>query len=169
MTVIFLILVFGLAASMVAHFSTFFGVNPQQVFPGVWLLHILIFVVLIPTDIYRNKASRRQSRKDFCKAAMANTPRWMMKLVGILFAYAIFNFFVFLMLTIGGMPSEIDGRKVLENRGKIVRELTDEEYERYRAREVRGFSGHWMFFYAIGLTVQYSKLKEERDKKMEKE
>ena len=169
MIVIFLIAVVGLAASMAAHFSTFFGINPQQVFPGVWLLHVLIFVVWIPTVIYSNKVYKKESRKDFWEVAMGKSPGWMKKLAAVLFAYAFFNFFMFLVLNKGAGPAEIDGRKVLQSHGNIKRELTDEEYELYQAREVRGFSGHWMVFYATGMTVLYSKLKGDRDKKMRRE
>jgi hypothetical protein len=168
MIVIFLIAVFGLAASVVTHFSTFFGINPQRAFPAVWMLHILIFVVWIPTIISSSKAYKKQNRKDFWKVAMANSPGWMKTLTAILFAYAFFNFFfTVLVLNEGGTPSEIDGRKVLQSHGNIKRELTDEEYDQHQAYVIRGFSGHWMIFYAVGMTVLYSKLKGDSENNMQ--
>jgi len=79
----------------------------------------------------------------------------------VLFAYAFFNFFfTIFVLNEGGVPSELGGKKVIHNHGKIIRELTDEEYETHQAYGVRTFSGHWMIFYAVGMTVLCSRMKE---------
>ena len=168
MYIIFLISVFGLAASMVAHFSTFFGVNPQRIFPGVWLLHVILFVVFIPTIVYCGKDCKKVKREDHWKVVTANAPGWMKWLTAFLFVYALFNFFfTIFVMNEGGGPGKIDGRKVLHDHGKIIRELTDEEYEQHQAYEVRTASGHWMVFYAVCVTLLYSKLKGDRDKKIE--
>ncbi|MFW6163836.1 MAG: hypothetical protein ACODAJ_13785, partial [Planctomycetota bacterium] len=65
-----------------------------------------------------------------------------------LVAYAFINFFAF-GLGAQGTPAEEDGRYYLHNHGTRLRTLSRAEYVRYRAREVRGFSGHWMLFSAI--------------------
>ena len=44
-----------------------------------------------------------------------------------------------------------------------VKELTDKEFLRYQAYTFRAFSGHWMFFYAAGVMVLYSKMEGESD------
>ena len=164
MRVLFLISVIGLVASAIAHFSTFFGINPQRVFPSVWVLHVLIFVVWFPVVISCRKLCTNDNRKDFWKLATRNSPNWMKRLCVIFFVYAFFNFFCAFVLSEGGNPSEIDGRKVLSNHGEIIRELTDEEYDQLQAYEVRGFSGHWLVFYAAGMTVLYSRLRDDSDK-----
>jgi len=155
-TVLF-IAVFGLIASALAHFSTFLGVNPQRAVPWVWMLHFLIFVVWIPAIASVRKTCSGCSRRDFWKTATRDAPRWMKAMCAVLFAYAFFNFFfTIFVLNEGGGPHEIDGKKVLSNHGRIIRALTDEEYELHQAYVVRTFSGHWMVFYAIGMTVLYS-------------
>ena len=155
------IAVLGLVSSAVAHLSTFMGINPQRVVPKVWVLHVLIFVVWIPLVISSRNACTKENRKDFWKIATRNAPGWMKILSLTLFVYAFFNFFYTIqVLNEGGVPSELDGKKVIHSHGRVIRELTDEEYEKHQAYEVRTFSGHWMVFYAIGMTVLYSRLKE---------
>jgi hypothetical protein len=161
MRAIYFIAIFGLIASVITHLSTFFGINPQRVFPAVWVLHGLIFVVWIPVVFSCKKSCTKENRKDYWKIAMRNAPRWMKVLSAALFAYAFFNFFfTIFVLNEGGSPTEQDGKKVLCNHGKVIRELTDKAYEAHEAYTVRGFSGHWMIFYAIGMTVLCSKLRE---------
>ncbi len=168
MKAIFFIAVFGLIASALAHFSTFFGINPQRVFPPVWVLHVLIFVVWLPVVLACRNACGKDNRTDFWKIATRNAPRWMKVLSVALFAYAFFNFFFTIrVLNEGGVPSELDGKKVLHNHGKVIRELTDAEYEAHQAYSVRTFSGHWMVFYAVGMTVLYSKMKEDSNRAVE--
>jgi hypothetical protein len=160
MKTLFFIAVFGLVSSAVAHFSTFLGINPQRVFPPVWALHFLIFVVWVPVVFSCRKICTKNNQKDFWKIAMRNAPGWMKVLSVVLFAYAFFNFFfTIFILNEGGVPSELEGKKVIHSHGKVIRELTNEEYEAHQAYNVRTFSGHWMIFYAAGMTVLYSKMK----------
>ena len=162
MKAIYYLAIFGLVASAIAHFSTFFGINPQRVFPPIWALHILIFIVWLPVVLSCRKICTKDKRKDFWKLATRNAPGWMKVLSTALFAYAFINFFITIfVLNEGGVPSEINGQKVIHNHGNVIRELTDNEYETHQAYNVRTFSGHWMIFYAMGMTVLYSRMKED--------
>jgi hypothetical protein len=158
MKIVFVIAVLGLILSAIAHFSTFLGVNPEKSFPQVWILHILIFVVWIPAVF----AYKDNGQKDFWKTIAGRVPGWMVKMAAVLFAYAIFNFFFTIFaLQKGGVPSEIEGKKVLHSHGKIIHTLTNKEYEKHKAYSVRAFSGHWMIFYALGMIILYSKIRED--------
>ncbi|GMA98630.1 hypothetical protein PIPA1_14300 [Pelosinus sp. IPA-1] len=55
-----------------------------------------------------------------------------------------------------GSPNIISGNYVISDHGKIVRVISEQEYELYQSYVVRGFSGHWMIFYisAAGLSLQ---------------
>lgn len=57
----------------------------------------------------------------------------------------------------GGGPHIVDGKYVLQNHGNIIREITMEEYDAFQANELRGFSGHWMAFYAFAAGILYPK------------
>ena len=168
MRLFFYVAVLGLTASAVAHVSTFIGINPQRVVPWIWVLHVMIFVVWIPVIVVTGHLVKKGNRKDFWKLAMQHAPTWMKGLCVVLLVYAFFNFFfTILVLNEEGTPSVINGKKVLHNHGTIIRELSDQEYETHEAYGVRTFSGHWMMFYAVGMTVLYPTIKDSDSSRSE--
>ncbi len=171
MQIFFILAVTGLVLSALAHLLTFCGVNPEQAFPWIWMLHIGIFVVWIPTVLVGNGVRTRSKKKDLWNAAAGYSPRWLNRLCGCLFIYAFFNFFFTIFaLNKGGVPGVINGEKVLHSHGTVIRKLSDEEYELHRAYTVRTFSGHWMVFYGIATTVLLSEIRRrsaERQRKLE--
>ena len=151
----FLLATVGLIASAAAHFSTFAGVDPQELFPWVWVLHIGIFLVFIPAIAIQNTLRRNATgngRGDF-NDAFAGAPAWMRTLCKLLFAYMFVNFAIFAFMMRSGSPHRVNGTYVLSSHGKVSRQISEEEYHRYRGYEVRGFSGHWMGFYAFAMTM----------------
>jgi hypothetical protein len=70
------------------------------------------------------------------------------------FFYAFINFAFFMIGNIG-TPDIIDGKFVLHNHGRIIKNLTEQQYHHYKALELRGFSGHWIAFYGIATAVLY--------------
>lgn len=121
----------GLALSIAAHAMAL----AEMEIPGgqfIWALHGGIFIVWIPTVLVSIRATRNVSRNDFWKAALSGCPPWMKRALSMLFAYAIANFIVFAVSAPNAAHS-----------------LTN---------EVRGFSGHWMIFYAAAFAVLYSAL-----------
>ena len=73
-------------------------------------------------------------------------PAWVVLLGACLFVYAIVNFALFMVATEGGSRTIQDGKYLLLNHGKLIRELSAGEYRAFGMNEVRGFSGHWMVF-----------------------
>ncbi len=152
----------GLVASAVAHLATFLGVNPRRTVPGIMVLGILIFVVWVPMVFMSRKACARNNRWSLLDVITRHAPLWMKVLSVALGAYAFFNFFfTVFVLNQEGVPSTSLGPKALVSHGKVIRRLSDEEYEKHQAYSVRGDSGHWMVFYAVGMTVLYSLTKED--------
>lgn len=128
----------GLALSIGAHGMALAGMP----IPGgkyIWLLHIGIFVVWIPTVITASSATRHANRKDFWKVALAGCPTWMRRAGYVLFAYAIINFVVFIATT-ATLP-------------KKSQQSADAS-----PSVIRGFSGHWMIFYGAAFAVLYSRI-----------
>jgi len=155
----------GLLLSLFVHFITFVGVNILEKLPEVWLLHIGLFVVWIPTLIVCIKTCSKERRKDHLKIATKNAPKWLKHLCIVFFVYMFFNFFfTIFVLNEGGMPYVKDGQNVLANHGKVIRVLTDVEYVRHRAYNVRAFSGHWMFLYCFAFAALLSRRREPRSK-----
>jgi hypothetical protein len=147
--------ILGLVASAAAHFATFFGVDAREVFAPVLLLHVGIFVVWIPAVVLQRRGAPADSegnRSGGVSEVFPHAPRWMQVLTGVLFAYAIVNFITFIFLIRGGgSPTKRGDGTFTADKGRRV--ITEAEYRRLRAYEVRGFSGHWMMFYAAAMTT----------------
>lgn len=126
----------GFVLSATAHLLALFGMQ----MPGgkaVWALHIGLFVVWIPTVFISQQATRFGTQRDGWKLALAGCPRWMRNGLFGLFGYAILNFVVFLITVPKG------SMQVGNTAPPTV---------------VRGFSGHWMVFYAGAFAVLYSRI-----------
>ena len=156
MRLFFLLAAAGLVISAAAHFSTYAGYDPQEAFPYIWLLHIGIFLVFLPAIAVQSGLPRdgKGNTKLFAFA-----PRWMQLAAYVLFAYAFVNFAVFMFRSSSGSPSERNAKFVLQSHGRVIRELTAQEYHFQKALVVRGFSGHWMLFYAAAMTTLSSAMR----------
>ena len=123
----------GFLLSLTAHLLALFGIE----MPGgglVWTLHVGIFFVWIPATLICGHKLRAVPRKDQMDALLGDCPLWMRRGVKILFAYAIVNFFLFMVSTMGHpKPTGAAPPAV-----------------------IRGFSGHWMIFYAVAFSAFYS-------------
>ena len=84
-------------------------------------------------------------------------------MISLFGAYAVFNFcFTIFYLNEGGGPDRIKGDLVLHSHGRVIRKLTPEEFQIHQAYVVRTFSGHWMAFYSMSMTILYARLAEQR-------
>lgn len=122
----------GLLLSILSHLAALSGL-PGPLGDSAWLLHIGIFVVWIPAVLVFRKLTAEVARKDLWKAALRGSPPWMQYMVYGFFGYAVVNFAIFIAYapSKGGsspMPPDV----------------------------VRGFSGHWMAFYAAAMAILYS-------------
>lgn len=123
----------GFVLSVAAHVVALAGL-PIPGGQAVFGLHVGIFVVWFPTVLVSIRTTRFADRNDFWNVALSGCPAWMRNAFYAVFAYAIVNFVVFMFASsTGGRPP--------------VKSL---------ASEVRGFSGHWMVFYAAAFTTLYS-------------
>jgi len=135
----------GFLVSLVVHVEALGGVDVQAAFPYVMLLHGGMFLVFGPfVLISRSDFSGKQSMRQLA----AGLPRWVAVLCGLTFAYAFLNFVLF-MVGYQGNPSMSDGKYLLLEHGRLIRELSASQYAAFKANEVRGFSGHWLVFYGI--------------------
>lgn len=123
----------------------------MQSIPGIMLIHVAIFPPFIAAILYGNKVKRVQGRNQ--QQLLKLAPKWMRTLFYVSFAYAFVNFALFFILSGGNTPIKQDGKFVLKQHGRLVREISEEEYHRQRAYIVRGFSGHWMMFSAAAMTM----------------
>jgi hypothetical protein len=157
-----------LIASAAAHGSTYLGIDPMEAIPGVMMIHLMIFPPFIAAMYYARKASGSKSDNDENdEKVMRCAPRWLQIMTKVFMAYAVLNFIIFIFLVGGGGPREKDGKYVLANHGQVIRELTEEEFHRYQAYVVRGFSGHWMLFSSASLLVLVGAGKMHKKRKLD--
>lgn len=136
----------GLVLAAVAHVCALAGIDVAERVPSVWLLHVGIFIVFIPFVV----SSRKILGKQPSLADMRALVPGRVFAVGLaIFIYAIINFVLFAVATQGGNPVVEAGQYLLKSHGHLIRELSRPEYEALRANELRGFSGHWLFFYFV--------------------
>jgi len=124
----------GFLLSLMAHLIALAG---KPLPAGVMLLHIGIFVVWIPAVGITNRKLRNVNRKQHWDAILADCPVWMRRAIKVIFVYAIVNFLLFMVSTIG-QPKP---------KGTAPPSV------------VRGFSGHWMVFYGAAFVTFYSTIK----------
>lgn len=136
----------GLVLSAVAHGFALAGVDVAEHVPFVWLLHVGIFAVFIPFVFSSRKILGKQPSLADMRALV---PGRVYAVGVVVFIYAIINFVLFGEAAQRGSPAIEAGRYVLQNHGRLIREIGVAEYAALRANELRGFSGHWMFFYFV--------------------
>jgi hypothetical protein len=132
----------GFILSLVVHISSLLGLDVAAYFYGVWFLHLGIFAVCVPLAIY----TRMDSQPSLGQVATA-LPRWVVTVGVVICVYAVANFIIFIAGTEGGSPTIRDGKYLLLEHGKLIREITASEYTAFQVNALRGFSGHWLVFY----------------------
>jgi hypothetical protein len=159
---LFFFAVTGWILAVTAHLLSLADYDVNEQFPFVWILHVGIFIVWIPTVLNLKKNEELKelklsgaNQRAFLKAVFKNTPAWMtvIAIAGMLFAVA--NFMLFMFDGARGVALIRNGQYVLDNHGQVIKTLTLQEYNHQRASHIRGFSGHWIAFYGIAAALSY--------------
>ncbi|MET4728201.1 hypothetical protein ABIE09_002008 [Lysobacter enzymogenes] len=131
----------GFAASLIVHLRTFWGYT-LDLPGGQHLLALALPVVFAPLvlETYRIPPEQRN-----IVGLPGKLPRWAVAVVIAVSVYAGLNFLV--NVASNGSPVVSDGRYVLQEHGRVIRELTAQQYREAVVRQVRGFSGHMLPFY----------------------
>ncbi|MCW0460360.1 hypothetical protein NB717_001428 [Xanthomonas sacchari] len=122
----------GFVLSLIVHVMALDGYVP----PGgeaVFAMHFGVFIVWLPTVLLFLRLNHTLKSRHSWKRSLAGSPRWMRYATYGLFAYAIVNFLIVAHLT-GDQPKAPGVTPTL----------------------LRGFSGHWMFFYGMAFSMLYS-------------
>lgn len=134
----------GLILSLLVHLLALIGANIVATFPLVWFLHLGIFLVIIPLIFFEQKSLKTQSKFALSKSMLPRSIEVSRKVLSV---YLIVSFGVCIFLSDGGIPDIRDGKYILHNHGKLIRELTQNEYKTFLMNEMRFFSTFWIFFY----------------------
>ncbi|WP_146193491.1 hypothetical protein [Flavobacterium sediminis] len=162
----------GWTSGLMVHLLSLAKINVTETIPFIWVLHIGIFVVWIPVIFELNKNEefkkyqqlrRQNSVKPFSlfKIIFKETPTWLVVIAIGGFFYAVLNFMLFTSSQ-PGVPDFINDQYVLQNHGKLIKVITEQEYHHYKANELRGFSGHWLAFYGMAAAILFPFNKSEQ-------
>ncbi|WP_140485089.1 hypothetical protein [Flavobacterium sp. GSA192] len=143
-----------------------FKINLVEKFPYLFILFGGIFIVLIPAIFYaKNNEKIMEYEYDnniiFNSGSIPlapffkNASNWILTILGLSFFTAIICFSK--SLHSEGSTEIINSKYFLINRGNIIREITENEYEKINLLIIRGFFGMAMLFYSIPILV-YKKL-----------
>ena len=139
----------GFLLSLLAHVASIFGVDVQSDVSEIWLLHVGMFIVFVPMVL--------ASMNSDIGAIFRGLPAAAAVLLGILIPYAVVNFFILAGSAMSGLPAVRDGAYVIERRGEVVRQISEEEYRARRADELRAMSAYWLAFYYVPFAFFYSR------------
>jgi hypothetical protein len=138
----------GVAASLYVYGASFFGLILDSSKSQLWFfaLHLFIFVLYAPICILESQAMRERT---FWKKFKLGKPTWVIRginLAGVLF---FVHFVLFFALSHAASPKIIDGAFVLSDHGTIKKVLTQAQYFRIKAAELRIFPTGWLSFYSV--------------------
>lgn len=164
-TVLFFFAVTGWILGLIVHLLSVADIDVVDKVPFVWVLHVGIFAVWLPSILEMRKnvelktylqsgAINRMNPFGFYKIIFKQTPTWLTVIAVIGILYALINFALF-MASQPGSTSIRDGQYILHNHGQLIKILTEQEYHHYQANQLRGFSGHWLFFYGLAAAILY--------------
>ncbi len=137
----------GLVASVVVHLLTFVPGLPITM-RQVGVLQVIVFVPFFAM-ILRSKPFQRPGSGWGALELLRHVPPWLLAVAVSAFVYAMLNLALFSGDSSAGGPVERDGHSYRATHGRILAEISEDEYRHLQALEVRGFSGHWLVFYLL--------------------
>mgnify|MGYP001160174255 CR=1 FL=1 len=145
-TVVGIVALLGFVCALAVHLSTFLTAGLQLDFSSVWPLHVGIFAVFIPMVFsLRNRFGQNPDQREIISVL----PPWAIKSIAVVFAYVVINFAALFYHIHNGSPAVRGDTFVIEQRGRVVQEISESQYLQMRAYVSRGFSGHWLLFYLV--------------------
>jgi hypothetical protein len=137
----------GLFASIVIYIASYHGATMDSIARWAIVLHIGIFVLLLPMYVV-NYSTLRQ-RAFLWKGFARGMPRWVVPSIKLLALFFAVHFALFLAQSQASAPETKNGKYVLNDHGKIVKTLTQAEFSKLKGAELRLFATGWMFFYFV--------------------
>jgi hypothetical protein len=137
----------GFTASVVAYVESYFGASMEEIVRSAILLHIGVFILLLP--MFAVEYSGINDRSFFWKGFAQGRPKWAVSVIKLLGLFFAIHFVLFLVQSHAASPEIINGQYVLNSHGKIVKVLAEPEYLRLKGAELRLFATGWMFFYFV--------------------
>lgn len=149
--------------SLAIHFSTYI---PVEIFTinSVWMMHVAVIAVfgamIFIAKKFKNEIKREPGKKyvgwfrknmqlqfmNNNKLVFDTIPESLYFLGIVALIYVFINFATCMFgMELGG-PQIENGQFLLKNHDKVIRALTETEFHKMKAYELRLFSGHWIIF-----------------------
>ncbi len=166
-----------LIISLTVHLIAFWNINLTDQYPYVFLLHLGIFVLIAPILLIQKIEEKQEDEKlitlnegfnevkksEKVSDKKSDIPKWLIVVYVLISFYGFINFLIF-GLGAKGNAEIVDGKYVLRERGRVVREISKDEYDAVSAQSLRGFSGHWIIFYFYFKSVAFVQYKNQKEK-----
>ncbi len=154
---LFFFAVTGFLGSIIVNVMSCFNIDSGFGFAGSSIFHLGAIAVVIPVFMESKRQGfqsplkkERMNLSEFYKMLFKGLPVITVVLLAMCLVYAFINFFSALGSIGHGTPEIQDGMYVLNQKGSIS-QITEWEYHFFCSQQVRLFSGHWIFFYALGI------------------
>ena len=137
----------GVIATVWLYFRSFSGATLDSLGLTVLVLHVGIFVLIIPIFIAEYSASngRPFSSDKFAQGK----PSWVVPAIQFLGVCFFAHFVLFAVQGHFAGPGVRNGHYVLQSHGRIVKEISHADYVKLKGAELRIFVTSWMFFYFV--------------------
>jgi hypothetical protein len=169
----------GLATSIAVYLASFRGTTLDSLVPWTFVLHAGVFLFIAPMILIESSSFNFKtpawiwfsggrpiergsfSWKSYTKGAQLwgeaffwrgfsrGMPKWIVPTIKSLGLFFLFHFILFLFQSYGASPQVKDGQYVLNSHGHIAKALTQSEYVKLKAAELRMFAAGWIFFYFV--------------------
>jgi hypothetical protein len=142
-------------SSLLVHLVSFFGVSLFEQFA---FLHFGLFLLAIPAAFsrkVRQVGKKWLSPRESWRALLDGAPSWAGRVLVLGWVYSALNMVVLFVLGEGGTPEAQDGRFILHDHGRLIRELTEAEYRWQLSHVSRMFSAVWALAYTSFLVLYW--------------
>ncbi|MBA5629308.1 hypothetical protein [Moheibacter lacus] len=142
--------------SLLVHLLAVFQITEISRLP-VFILHFLtIGISAVAFFDLRSKEGSKINFENYFKSKFSGNLFWIPVVLLIFFIYNFINFFVGIFYSVG-TPDVWDSKYVLHDHGKLIKEITENEYLLERTKEVKMFSSFWIMFSGLAIAILYDK------------
>jgi len=145
----------GFVLSCVVHAATYAGLHIGD-FPYIWVLHLSCLVIMFALVFKTANLTRGQRRRDFWVILLKPLPSWVRAASLFVLLHGAASLTWTLILDEKGQPSVINGQKVMQEHGRVLRPLNDAEYRREMALQTRLISNFLVFFFGLGCLMAWA-------------
>ena len=162
--ILFLLAAAAFAASLTLHVAMYFDVVVTDRWPLAWGVYVLVFLLTAYGVTDAQARTGAKGKAPFFTAFDPSAQSVAEIAAGILLIYALLVFAMGFLEPREGNLNRVEGRPVLSEKGKVIRELTEREYVHLKAAQMRGFSAILLCFSGVSALEMLSLVLLEKKK-----